>query len=215
MKTKRQTLALSFCLLVISSFSYAASIKIAPSPQSQIWISGISTLHPFVIKASTFNLQMSIAASGKETLKTAILKGLPVKLQLTIPVKGLRSEFEAMDDNTQKAMKAKKYPDIAFSLQSYSLSNLNGKESIAVLGTLSISGVSKPITLNAALKISKSKITITGSQPILMEDYGITPPTMMFDTIKVDNKVVVHYHLILTQAGNMGEGANNSLATGL
>jgi polyisoprenoid-binding protein YceI len=213
MKTKRLALSLSLCLLAISSFSYAASIQIEALPQSQIWVSGNSTLHPFVIKASTFNIEMAIAASEKESAKTAILKGLPVKLQLTIPIKGLRSEFEAMDDNTQKAMKAKKYPDIVFSLKSYSLSNLNGKESIAALGTLSISGVSKPVTLHGALKISKSKITVTGSQPILMKDYGITPPTMMFDTIKVDNKVVVHYHLILTQAENISASA--SLAAGL
>ncbi len=215
MKTKRQTFALSFCLLALSSFSYAASIPIEALPQSQVWISGNSTLHPFIIKASTFNIQMSIAASGNGEAKTAVLKGLPAQLQLTIPVKGLRSEFEAMDDNTQKAMKAKKYPTIVFSLTSYSLSNLNGKESIAALGTLSISGVSKPITLHGKIAISKSKITVTGSQPILMKDYGITPPTMMFDTIKVDNKVVVHYHLILTQAEKADLGASHSLAAGL
>ncbi len=198
MNTKRIVFLVSASLIAAVSFSRAASVGFKASPQSKIWIEGKSTLHPFTIKASTFDLQMNFKAAHKKNAAAEILKGQSAQLTVTVPIKGLKSEFEVMDENTQKAMKAQKHPDVIFSLTSYAITQGGKKETISVPGTLSISGVSKPVTLQASIVISKSKITISGNQEIRMSDYGIKPPTMMFDTIKVEDRVSVHYHLILS-----------------
>jgi hypothetical protein len=54
------------------------------------------------------------------------------------------------------------------------------------------------VILNATINLSGSDLSISGSQAIKMSDYGITPPTMMFGSIKVDDFVIVHYHLVLS-----------------
>ena len=102
MNTRKIAFLVSASLSVMASFSYAASIPLSASPQSKIWIEGKSTLHPFTIKASTFNLQMSFEAPPQEKTLMEILKAPSVHLMVTVPVKSLKSEFEVMDDNIQK-----------------------------------------------------------------------------------------------------------------
>ncbi len=198
MNTRRIAFLLSAFLTLAASFSYAASIKFNSSPESRVWISGKSTLHPFIIKASTFNLQMVFKAASLQGASVEILKGHSAHLTATVPIKGLRSEFEVMDENIQRAMKASRYPNIVFSLKSYSVSTTGPKKTISVPGSLSISGVSKPVILNATINLSGSDLSISGSQSVKMSAYGITPPTMMFGSIKVDDFVIVHYHLVLS-----------------
>lgn len=185
-------------LIAIVGTAQAAQIQVSLAPGSRLSVEGKSTPHPFTIKASTIQTQMAIGAETGKTISADISSKNPVQLTVTIPIKALKSEYKLMDDNIQKAMKASEYPDIVFVLKSYTISGDAKTEKISALGSLSMSGKNQPITLNAKLKETSGSLIVYGEQPLSMADYGITPPTMMFGSVKVDNKVVIKYHLVLT-----------------
>jgi hypothetical protein len=44
---------------------------------------------------------------------------------------------------------------------------------------------------------SDGRLRFTGSYPIDMPEYGITPPTAMFGSLRTGRRVVVHFELIV------------------
>jgi hypothetical protein len=41
-------------------------------------------------------------------------------------------------------------------------------------------------------------LTVTGELPLLMTDYGITPPKAMLGMLKTDPKIVVAFEVVLS-----------------
>lgn len=99
-----------------------------------------------------------------------------------------------MDGKAYDAVKSDKFPNIQFKAGKL---NIQGNR-ITGKGELSIAGEKRPIDLNAEIKNRNgSEMQIVGEVPLKMTDFGITPPTAMFGTLKTGDDLVIKYDILI------------------
>lgn len=120
-------------------------------------------------------------------------------LVFTLPVTSLKSEHKTMDNNTYKALKANKHPEIAYTLSSATVTPVNATTyTIKTRGKLTIAGTTRETDVEGTAKLNAdNSITVTGSKKLRMTDYGVTPPKVMM--IKTGNDLTISYNLRLTK----------------
>jgi len=192
---------------------------------STLWIEGTSTLHDWSARTDSSVLVFKVAGG---TAKPADAPGIEAQVRaqavhgvgVDVPVHSLRSKDEKLDKNMWKAMRTDEFPNIHFELSSYAPGPpRSGNDTLAIQakGTLTICGKSRPIDLDAAAYKGGGGLWLVGSEELLMSEYGIKPPKMMMGTIKVGDKIQVHYRLLLVpgtagvpapSTGNVEKGAH-------
>ncbi len=120
-------------------------------------------------------------------------------IHFVLPAESLKSEHKKMDDNTYKALKTSKNPNISFVAGTSTLKQ-NGSNGFTLntTGKLTISGVTKDVNLVAKGVMNADKsITFNGSYKLKMTEYKVDPPTAMLGAIKTGDGIEVKYNLIL------------------
>jgi polyisoprenoid-binding protein YceI len=70
--------------------------------------------------------------------------------------------------------------------------------SVKLKGNLTIAGQEKPVTIDASLALDAGgALRVKGSKEILMSEFGVRPPTLMMGTLKVRDRVVVNFDVVL------------------
>jgi polyisoprenoid-binding protein YceI len=157
-----------------------------------VTIHGTSNLHAWDEKVQK--------VTGKGTINwnndgSFDLSGISIKMD----VHSIKSDMgSVMDNNTYKALKADEHPEIIFTLLGQAksiLANSNNKI-ITVHGNLTIAGVTRFVEMKAKVNMQgKGKLIFEGSQPIAMSDYGISPPTAIFGTLKTGNDITINFKI--------------------
>ncbi len=157
-----------------------------------VTIHGTSNLHAWDEKVQK--------VTGKGTINwnkdgSFDLSGITIKMD----VHSIKSDMgSVMDNNTYKALKAEEHPEIVFTLLGQAksiLANSNNKI-ITVNGNLTIAGVTRFVEMKAKVNMQgKGKLIFEGSQPIVMSDYGISPPTAIFGTLKTGNNITINFKI--------------------
>jgi hypothetical protein len=185
---------------MIAPLLLAASVWAGPlalDPASKLWLDGDSTLHKFQSKAA----QIDVAAeSESDDLAGAARGGGVKKLELTIPVARLESGEKGLDKNLQKALKASEHPTITFRLAGYELPECKPAAASCKLkanGKLAIAGVEKDASLEGDVSFVADGLEVKGSKELLMSEFGVKPPTLMLGAIKVKDKIVIGYDIVL------------------
>jgi hypothetical protein len=163
-------------------------------PESALWLVGDSTLHPFTSRTQQLDLFAEMAAGRNTLLESGALKNL----KLVIPVESLKSKEVTLDKNMYKALKTGEHPAIIFEMTGYEInpSTISVSAShVKVAGTLQVAGTQQAIELHSEAIPEPASLRVQGQYSLLMTDYGIKPPTMMLGTIKVKNKVTIHFDL--------------------
>ncbi len=183
----------SLAIFLSTAFMVGVSgeTKINLTPESKIWIDGNSTVHPYTLTSTSF--EVSCLLKGKTSLKATNV----ASFTLTLPVKSLHSKDADLDKNAYGALKATEFPTIQFSLSRVEIIQPLQEDTVMlqVHGLLTIAGVTKPITVSAKGKVQEETGRFQGSETLLMTDFGITPPELFWGAIKVDNKIVVNFDL--------------------
>ena len=185
-----------------------AAIEIASG--SELWMEGKSTLHDWESRTNTLNVGFTIDpirtepidATGVDALVRA---GGVLALDVEIPVKPLHSGKAGLDKNMMKALKAEQFPMIRFHMSRYTVTGPATADtlSLSVVGELIVAGKNKPVTLEARAWQCDAGVWVAGTAPLNMTDFDITPPTMMMGAIKTNNRIVIHYRLLLAPAGRL------------
>lgn len=145
-------------------------------------VHGTSSLHDWHVDAEE--------QSGKIVITNT--ENLEIKsLSFSVKAESLKSGKSSMDNNTYKALNTDDYKTIDFKLNSVKQVEKVKENSfkVSVLGNMTISGVTKTITLELTIKLDGTKVLIEGEKSILMTDYGIDPPKALLGTIKTGNKI--------------------------
>ncbi|HEY1114665.1 MAG TPA: YceI family protein [Chitinophagaceae bacterium] len=155
-----------------------------------ITVAGTSTLHDWKETSSKGSVNAVFTMSGNKISDLALLV-------FTVPVTSLKSEHKTMDNNTYKALKANKHPEIAYTLSSATVTPVNATTfTIKTKGKLTIAGTTRETDVDATAKVNAdNSITVTGSKKLKMTDYGVTPPKVMM--IKTGNDLTISYNLRL------------------
>lgn len=180
---------LSLAIIIFSCSSLRAQTTLSSTPDSYISISGTSTLHPWTMTSNKVVVKANIEFGADTYLQS--IKDLQFSAEST----SLQSGNAAMDKNAHSALDTEVHKKIIFSLISARIN----KNKILCTGTLSISGVSKSITLETTYKkIDSQNLLCTGKKEIRMSDYGVEPPSFMFGTVKTGDEIVVSFNIQLS-----------------
>lgn len=202
------TLALAG-LLSAATENQGTPVPVSLGPGSRLWLEGTSTVHDFQsgTKDVTVRLRRDAAAASPRDANglDALIRGAQIRgVDVELPVLSLKSDKSGLDKNLWKALKAEQHPSIRFQLATYALAPAAGPSDtlrIRGVGTLEVAGVARPDTLEARAYRNAQGVWLEGSEPLLMSDFGIRPPTMMMGTLRVKDRVVVHYRLLLVPQG--------------
>ena len=183
----KQLISIKILLTILFSSSFAVQSVTAQTYSlnnntSFLEVHGTSSLHDWHVDAEE--------QSGKIVITNT--ENLEIKsLSFSVKAESLKSGKSSMDNNTYKALNTDDYKTIDFKLNSVKQVEKVKENSfkVSVLGNMTISGVTKTITLELTIKLDGTKVLIEGEKSILMTDYGIDPPKALLGTIKTGNKI--------------------------
>jgi polyisoprenoid-binding protein YceI len=122
------------------------------------------------------------------------------RLKFSVESESLKSGKSSMDKNTFKALKTDKYKTIDFDFKDVkSIEKLNENSYMVSLnGNLTVSGVTKQVTIGFKLVIDNNLIKLNGEKTILMTDFGIEPPKALLGTIKTGDEITIAFKPVFT-----------------
>lgn len=176
----------------------AQSPRALTLPSGHLTVNGSSNVHEWSTTSSSLKLvkavvTVDLARAG--CLDELIKPGAIESFEIAIPVDSLSSGKDGLDKNLQKALNSAKFPDVIFRLGKFE-PGANGK--FKASGALKIAGVEKDVTLVIDARVANGALTIKGELPLVMTDYGITPPKAMMGMLKTDPKVVIAFDTTFT-----------------
>jgi polyisoprenoid-binding protein YceI len=109
------------------------------------------------------------------------------------------TEGVIMDRLMHGALKASAHPNIVYELGGpVTIESGPGPSNLATVGHVTIAGVTKDVAQDVTVeRLGNGTLRFTGSTPVLLSDFGMTPPTAMFGALRTGNRVVVHFELFV------------------
>ena len=191
-----------FCALIyfsgIAHTSLAqATYTITDSKSNAMKLSGTSSLHDWEMSASSF------AGNGQFVIKDGETKELTAlnALSFTLPVRNLKSDKSALDNNAYKALKAGKYENIVYKLSSASVvPDKEGNHLVKTRGKLTIAGVTREVSMDVHCFLNNDlTIRCKGSDKLKMTDYGVKPPTFLLGAMTTGDAVTLNFTMVFKQ----------------
>ena len=163
---------------------------------SSLVIEGTSTVRGWTCEAQSF----SVVTEPRSGFEDGVLEGEPTldAVTLTFPVKAIECGNGTMNDHMWKALKVGDHPRIQYTMSSYDIATAETGVEVEATGALTIAGTMRPITMAVTVTRAPSgAIRVRGEQDVRMTDFGVTPPTLMFGTLKVGDTVTVKFDVPL------------------
>jgi polyisoprenoid-binding protein YceI len=184
-----KTALLAILLLTTAAF---AGDRYTPAAGSLVRVEGTSTLHAWTMEGSTINGSLDVTDTVRKSGSAVV----------SIPVSSIRAEHDRMNRLMADALKAKSNPDIRFELTSSAQQSGDAATfTLKTAGKLTIAGVTRDVAMDVSgIRNADGRYTLTGTLPIRMSDYGVTPPTAMMNTIKTGNDVKVTFRWVVAAA---------------
>jgi hypothetical protein len=163
---------------------------------ARVSIAGTSNIHEFTASTTDVKLarlELADGVAGPHLLSAVVNPGSLQAFEIVVKAGTLTSPKEGLDKNMWKALKTSTHPDIVFKL-----TRLDGKPgALRAVGLLTIAGVEKEVAFDLKAAANASTVTVIGSVPMLMTDYGIAPPKAMMGMLKTDPKITVTFEVVL------------------
>ncbi len=156
----------------------ALFFALAASSAELRFVSGFVGAHTSVFGDHTIDpksekLQSSLTMDGDiESIKGSV----------AIDALSLVSDDAKRDEHMYGTLDAEKFPKINYTIQAVK------KEGAGydILGTLDLHGVQKEVHFKSSIEESSGKVKMRGESAIKMSDFSITPPTLLFLTVRDD-----------------------------
>jgi polyisoprenoid-binding protein YceI len=174
-------------------------VRLVLGPQSELTFEGTSTMHAFHCKTTKLDVTVNVDPTYMEARLSKLNRPLKT-VDVVIPVKSLSCGNSGLEKNMFKTLKADQYPEIRYQLSTYQIAGATDDgATLQAIGTLTVAGQQK--TIEMLVKTNRGadgSATATGTQAVLMTDFGIKPPVFMLGTLKTGNKITVSFKLNMT-----------------
>jgi hypothetical protein len=185
---------------LLRSGTMAPARKIAVRSDSRLWLEGRSNVRDWTCKATAMDASIDVderrRAGGSEILP---VRGAVVK----VPIRMLKCGDRHMEAHMYAALKS---PDnsptgfIVAELQGLPVTD-GVTRTVEVTGHLTIAGVERPINITVlGDKLPDGTLRARGTLPILMTDFGITPPRPWGGILRTANKVLIQFEIFVDPA---------------
>jgi hypothetical protein len=186
--------AMTFSIVALAPLGAGAQDASAPLSlaSAKVTIAGTSNIHDFTASTTDVRvtrLSLANGVGGPGLLAAVLNPGAVESFDIAVKAATLSSPKEGLDKNMHKALKATEFPDIVFRLV-----RIDGNKAF---GLLKIAGVEKNVTFDIKTAATPTTLTVSGEVPLLMTDYGITPPKALMGMLKTDPKITVKFETVL------------------
>ena len=144
-------------LAIGASTAAAQGVRMTIQPDSKLDLAGSSNVHNWECKTTAFiaNVEMDSAFMTHPLAQVAH----PIsKVEVTIPIKTLKCGHSKMDSNMYEALNAEKFPDIQYTLTSYTIDQASASAETFVANTVG------ELTVSARPSRSKSRSRLSASR---------------------------------------------------
>jgi polyisoprenoid-binding protein YceI len=192
---------MSFKYLVSSAFVVFFAINAAAqqdyildTSNSELVISGTSSIHDWEMEVETFNGDITLMPGEKESIVEIRA------INFTCQVLDINSGKRIMDNKAHDALKEERYPRINFQLDTGNLiKHSGGKGSLP--GILNVAGKAREVQLHFSWYFEEEDgFLVKGQAPLKMSDFGITPPKAMLGALKTGDEVLVRFIFEFTKS---------------
>jgi polyisoprenoid-binding protein YceI len=192
MQARRAALLLAVALLLAPPLQAQQPSRHELLPESRVWVDGTSNREDWTVDAKELHGFVVLEPSG------AALEARQGRF--TVVARRLISEHGViMDRLMHGALKANAHPDIVYELASAgAVPNGTARTTLGTQGRVTIAGVTKDMAHDIEVeRLADGRLRFTGSVPVLMSDFNMTPPTAMFGALRTGNRVIVHFELFV------------------
>ncbi len=117
-------------------------------------------------------------------------------MELSIPVEDIESDSGRLTRNLQDYLEVDDHPLITFKMNGIESVSVDGDSAkITANGVINAAGVDHETTMNVTATVNNGKVTFSGTQELLMTDFGIDPPTAMLGSIRARDEISIIYSL--------------------
>jgi polyisoprenoid-binding protein YceI len=175
----------------------AVSSPLVLQPESRVWVSGTSTVRAYECSATVVDAQVTTSSSAAASAVLAGEKAV-TGVAVRIPARQLDCRNDQMNEHMLRALKADQHGDITFRLASYELTGSGASTRVRMQGSLDIGGASRSVAIQAAARDGGGgALRVTGAHEVRLSEFGLTPPTLMLGTLRVHDRVMVNFDLML------------------
>jgi polyisoprenoid-binding protein YceI len=181
-------------LIALLSFSQIAAaqdeVTLNLAGESKLWVDGTSNQSDWTVYAEEVEGVIALRGNDVTRVRVEVQSGKMTSNRSTI-----------MDRLMHTALKTSQHPTIVFVLTEPAGSSGTGSGTLTMTakGTLTLAGETQPVEMTVTgQRLDAGRIRFTGSYPLSMSDYGITPPTAMFGALRTGADVVVHFDVVGT-----------------
>lgn len=214
---KTYSICLAAVLCLGASQSARAQTRYNAQPRgNSVRVDGTSTTHDWEMEGTVIGGYFELGPGASLDSKMADITGahdgkIDAKGHVHILIRTVHSKADhlpqVMDDLMQKTMKADQFPNVTFNLEDLSTAGTHaaGKPfDFSATGDLIIAGVTNKATIPLTISnLDATHLLISGSVPIKMTSYGITPPApdIGLGMMKCGDGVKVSFDWTVRQAG--------------
>ena len=176
----------------------------------RVSISGTSNIHPYTASTTSVrmrNAKLTVDIANPSLVAELTKPGALQDFEIAIAAGTLVSGKDGLDKNMYKALKIQDHPDVTFRLNRLDGSGAQA-DSLRATGLLTIAGVERSVAFDVNLHVTGSTLSVKGSVPLLMTDFGVTPPKAMLGMLKTDPKVTVTFEASLIVPAATVAGTN-------
>lgn len=162
-----------------------AAVPVAAQSTVDFTISGSSTVRNW-----TCNAQGVMAVTPASAGTAA--PGFPAGLQsatVTVPLKAFTCPNDEMTQHLNEAMHADKFSEVVFTMEKYTVAGAQVEAS----GTMTITGVTKPVTVPLTVTPSATGVAVAGSTRLAFATFNIEPPTVFLGMLKVGPQIRIAF----------------------
>jgi len=178
-------------------------LRLAVRPDSRLWLEGSSNVRDWRCEATSLDASVDIDDGIHSSGSTAArVRGVQVR----VPTHALTCGRSQMDHIMYKALHVDDAPECRQIIGRFDVVSAaaGARPTLVMQGTLRIAGRERVVRLPVELEEQPDgSVRAKGALPILMTDYGISPPTALFGVVRTENRIVVKFDLLVDRPANV------------
>ena len=172
---------------------------------SRLWLEGSSNVRDWTCVAKTMDATIEVqpVIDGRNgNAEPPIVRAVSVK----VPVRALKCGDRHMEANMYRALKSPPPPAQSFIIAEFSEMPLPVSAGPAeAAGRMTVAGVERSVRMTVIMdQLPDGTRRATGTVPILMTDFGVTPPRPWMGILRAANAVRVRFEIFVTPPAPSG-----------
>jgi polyisoprenoid-binding protein YceI len=202
MRALRLTFALALLATPASAMAQSgATLRVPVRSDSRLWLEGSSNVRDWTCSATSMEalIDMDARTMGSQDLQV-VAKSIR-SVNVKVPVRMLKCGDRHMEANMYHALKAPKPPAMSYIVAKFDVVPQIAADGITmeVTGRMSMAGVERSVQMTVATeRMRDGTRRARGSVPILMSDFGITPPRPWMGILRTADKVLVQFEIFVS-----------------